>query len=323
MEGPTPVSALLHAATMVTAGVFLLMRCSFFFEQSPCILFIVILFGILTAYFFSFCAIFQNDVKKIIAYSTCSQLGYMFFACGISQYHGAFFHLFNHSFFKALLFLSAGLVIHSLCDEQDSRRMGLLCKSLPFVYLCFVIGSLAISGIPFTTGFFSKDLIIEFGYSRYILDGFFIYYLAVTSAFFTSVYSTKLLFFVFQSDMNCYRSYLWDDANDRPAIVPLFFLCILSMVAGYICADLYSGPGTFLFSNTFVNNPIYCYTGSSEIDNISPFVKNIPFFLTLVGILLSIFMSSLYEKYAFSIYLIFGRFFYESTSFGFYVGYFN
>jgi NADH-ubiquinone oxidoreductase chain 5 len=161
MEGPTPVSALLHAATMVTAGVFLIIRCSPIFEYSPNVLFLASLFGGLTSVFFSMVGIFQFDIKKVIAYSTCSQLGYMFFSCGLSNYQMAVFHLFNHAFFKALLFLSAGSVIHALADEQDMRRMGGLVNFLPFTYFCMLLGSLAIMGFPFLTGFYSKDLILE------------------------------------------------------------------------------------------------------------------------------------------------------------------
>jgi NADH-ubiquinone oxidoreductase chain 5 len=161
MEGPTPVSALLHAATMVTAGVFLVIRSSLIFEYSSKILVLLILFGTITALFSSMIATFQYDIKKIIAYSTCSQLGYMFFSCGLSNYNVAFFHLFNHAFFKSLLFLSAGVLIHSLFDEQDIRKMGNLANILNFVYLAILIGSLAILGFPFLSGFYSKDLILD------------------------------------------------------------------------------------------------------------------------------------------------------------------
>jgi NADH-ubiquinone oxidoreductase chain 5 len=193
MEGPTPVSALLHAATMVTAGVFLIIRCSIFFEYSENILFLLLIFGGITAFFSGFVAIFQFDIKKIIAYSTCSQLGYMFFSCGFSNYYVAFYHLFLHAFFKALLFLSAGSLIHALFDEQDMRRMGGLRELLPFTYVCFLIGSLAIMGFPFLTGFYSKDLILEFAYVNFIIDGLFIYFLGLISAIFTSIYSIRLI----------------------------------------------------------------------------------------------------------------------------------
>jgi NADH-ubiquinone oxidoreductase chain 5 len=197
MEGPTPVSALLHAATMVTAGVFLVIRSSLFFEYSNNVLVLLCIFGTITALFGSFVATFQYDVKKIIAYSTCSQLGYMFFSCGLSNYSLAFFHLFNHAFFKALLFLSAGALIHSLFDEQDIRKMGNLVIFLPFIYISIVIGSLAILGFPFLSGFYSKDLILELVFSRYIVESTFIYLLSVLAAIFTAIYSFKILFYVF------------------------------------------------------------------------------------------------------------------------------
>src|ERR1044071_1756495 len=184
MEGPTPVSSLLHAATMVTAGVFLLVRCSSIFEQSQFIGFLVLVFGVCTALYASLVATYQFDIKKIIAYSTCSQLGYMFFACGLSFYNVAFFHLFNHAFFKALLFLGAGSIISSLLDEQDLRKMGFLVLKLPFTYISFLIGSLAILGFPFLAGFYSKDLLLELTYTTYNFNGFFIYCMAISSALF-------------------------------------------------------------------------------------------------------------------------------------------
>jgi len=202
MEGPTPVSALLHAATMVTAGIFLIIRCSFLFEYSEIVLSLICLFGGLTCFFSGIIGCFVFDIKKIIAYSTCSQLGYMFFSSGLSKYDVAIFHLFNHAFFKALLFLSAGSLIHSLKDEQDIRKMGSIVNFLPFTYFCFFLGSLVIMGFPFLTAFYSKDMILEFAYSRYILDGGFIYFLGITSAFFTCFYSFRLLFFVFFNDYN-------------------------------------------------------------------------------------------------------------------------
>jgi NADH-ubiquinone oxidoreductase chain 5 len=202
MEGPTPVSALLHAATMVTAGVFLVIRSSIFFEYSDNILNLLCIFGCITALFSGMVATFQYDIKRIIAYSTCSQLGYMFFSCGLSNYFVAFFHLFNHAFFKALLFLSAGALIHSLFDEQDIRKMGLLCKILPFIYISMFIGSLAIVGFPFLSGFYSKDVILELVYSRYYINSIFIYIIAIIAALFTAIYSCKLFFYVFFSNFN-------------------------------------------------------------------------------------------------------------------------
>jgi NADH-ubiquinone oxidoreductase chain 5 len=161
MEGPTPVSALIHAATLVTAGVFLIIRCSSLFEESPATLSIVAVMGALTAFFAATVGLVQNDLKKVIAYSTCSQLGFMVFACGLSHYSVGLFHLANHALFKALLFLSAGCIIHGLMDEQDLRKMGGMIRLLPMSYTMVLIGSLALVGFPFLTGFYSKDVILE------------------------------------------------------------------------------------------------------------------------------------------------------------------
>lgn len=175
MEGPTPVSALIHAATMVTAGIFLIIRCSALFEYAESVLILVTLLGALTAFFAATVGMLQNDLKRVIAYSTCSQLGYMAFACGLSNYSASFFHLVNHGFFKALLFLSAGSIIHGFSDEQDLRRMGGLGKLFPITYSTFLIGSLALMGFPFLSGFFSKDIILETAFAQYTLSGFFSY----------------------------------------------------------------------------------------------------------------------------------------------------
>ena len=164
MEGPTPVSALIHAATMVTAGVFLVVKCSPLFEYSQIALNVVATVGMMTAFFAATVALVQNDIKKIVAYSTCSQLGYMFFAAGVGAYHVAIFHLFTHAFFKALLFLGSGCVIHSFDDEQDIRSMGGVWKKIPYTYTLMVIGTLALTGFPFLSGYYSKDAIIEFAH---------------------------------------------------------------------------------------------------------------------------------------------------------------
>ena len=175
MEGPTPVSALIHAATMVTAGVYLVIRCSPIFEYAPSVLTLMVFVGAATAFFAATTAMVQNDIKKIIAYSTCSQLGYMVFVCGLSGYSVGLFHLVNHAFFKALLFLAAGAVIHGMSGEQDIRRMGGLARIMPFTYTMFLVGSLSLMGAPFLSGFYSKDLILEVAYSKYTLEGHFIY----------------------------------------------------------------------------------------------------------------------------------------------------
>jgi NADH-ubiquinone oxidoreductase chain 5 len=194
MEGPTPVSALIHAATMVTAGVFLVIRSSFLFENSYNILIFVSFIGGLTCLFSGLIGVLQFDIKKIVAYSTCSQLGYMFFSCGMSNYNVGLFHLFNHAFFKALLFLSMGSIIHALSDEQDIRRMGGLIRYLPITYILVFIGSLSLLAMPFLTGFYSKDLLLEFVFSMYSINSLFIYFLGVIAAFFTAFYSFRLIY---------------------------------------------------------------------------------------------------------------------------------
>jgi NADH-ubiquinone oxidoreductase chain 5 len=210
MEGPTPVSALIHAATMVTAGVFLMIRFSPLIEYSSFLLFVLTIFGSMTAFFAAITGAFQNDIKKVIAYSTCSQLGYMVLACGLSNYQVSIFHLLNHAFFKALLFLSAGSVIHAVSDEQDMRRMGSLMKSLPLTYSLMLVGSLALAGFPFLAGFYSKDFIIELSqitcyHNLKISYGLFACWLGSSAIFFTSFYSCRLIYLTFLNNSNISR----------------------------------------------------------------------------------------------------------------------
>ena len=186
---PTPVSALIHAATMVTAGVYLLLRSSPILEYGSTPLILITWVGALTAFFAATTGLLQNDLKRVIAYSTCSQLGYMVFACGLSNYSIGIFHLVNHAFFKALLFLSAGAVIHALNDEQDMRKMGGLVNLLPFTYTMILIGSLSLMALPFLTGFYSKDLILEVAFGQYLFTGNVAYWLGTISAVFTAFYS--------------------------------------------------------------------------------------------------------------------------------------
>ena len=232
MEGPTPVSALIHAATMVTAGVFLIIRLSPLFERTPSILILVVLVGSFTAFFSSTIGLTQNDFKKVIAYSTCSQLGYMVLICGFSQYNLGLFHLINHGFFKALLFLSAGSIIHAILDEQDLRKAGSMINNTPFTYICMVIGSLSLMGLPFLTGFYSKDLIIEMSYGSQILS--FGLWLAILSASITAFYSLRLTHFTFMCD---YQSQLrpirLSHEGDFRLLLPLFVLVIFSLIVGY------------------------------------------------------------------------------------------
>jgi len=234
MEGPTPVSALIHAATMVTAGVFLLARCSPLFEYAPEALIFVSFVGAITAFFAASTGLLHNDLKRVIAYSTCSQLGYMIFACGLSNYFVGVFHLANHAFFKALLFLSAGSVIHAVSDEQDMRRMGGLKKLIPFTFAVMSIGSFALMGFPFLTGFYSKDVILEVAFSKYNLIGHFCYWFGSIGAFFTAFYSTRLVYLAFLNETNGNRSIILN-AHDSSFFMafPLFLLSFPSVFVGF------------------------------------------------------------------------------------------
>jgi len=233
MEGPTPVSALIHAATMVTAGVFLIARCSPLFEYSGFVLNVVIIFGASTAFFAATTGLVQNDLKRVIAYSTCSQLGYMVFACGLSSYQVGVFHLSNHAFFKALLFLSAGSVIHAMSDEQDMRKMGGLVKLLPFTYSMIFIGSISLMGFPFMTGFYSKDIIIEVAYGSYTTVGHLAHFLGTVGAFFTAFYSIRLLYMTFLEEPQGSKC-IYNKVHDAPVqmFIPMFILCFGSIFIG-------------------------------------------------------------------------------------------
>jgi proton-translocating NADH-quinone oxidoreductase chain L len=291
MEGPTPVSALIHAATMVTAGVFLLARCSFLFEFSPIALNLIVFIGSATAFFASTTGLFQNDMKKVIAYSTCSQLGYMMFACGLSSYEVGVFHLSNHAFFKALLFLGAGSVIHAVADEQDMRKMGGLQKLLPFSYSIMLIGSLALMGFPFLTGFYSKDTILEVAYAKYTIWGHFSYYLGTFAAFFTAFYSVRLLFLVFLAEPNGNRNVILNahEGSWRMGF-PLFILSLLSISIGFLTRDLFIGFGTnFWNSAIFVLPENYAL---SDIEFISLFNKLLPLIISISGASFAYFLYS-------------------------------
>lgn len=250
MEGPTPVSALIHAATMVTAGVFLLIRFSPLLELTNLVLPVICLIGGATAFFAATVGVFQNDLKRVIAYSTCSQLGYMVLACGLSQYSVALFHLMNHAFFKALLFLSAGAVIHAVADEQDMRRMGGLLRLLPLTYVCFLVGSLALAGFPFTTGFYSKDLILELLYSNRFPFSIVVFYLALLAALCTAFYSFRLIYLVFIGESNLKRPLLTTvHEPDVLMATPLVILGFAAIFVGYFLRDAFVGLGTPVFDS--------------------------------------------------------------------------
>ncbi len=253
MEGPTPVSALIHAATMVTAGVFLVVRCSPIFEYSPFVLNIIVLVGATTAFFAGTIGLVQNDIKRVIAYSTCSQLGYMFFAAGLGAYHIAIFHLFTHAFFKALLFLGAGSVIHAFNDEQDMRNMGGVWKKIPYTYSLMIIGTLALTGFPFLSGFFSKDAIIETAYSSTSFFAGYAVTIGVLTAFMTSLYSWRLIFMTFHGTYNN-KNISLSKVHESPAVmlVPLLFLALGAIFAGYAFKDYFIGSQFIQFWNNSI-----------------------------------------------------------------------
>lgn len=299
MEGPTPVSALIHAATMVTAGVFLLARTSPLFEYSPIILNFVIIIGAMTAFFAGTVGLVQNDLKKVIAYSTCSQLGYMIFACGISNYNVGIFHLFNHAFFKALLFLSSGSVIHALQDEQDMRKMGGLRRILPYTYIMFVIGSLSLMGFPFLTGFYSKDVILEIAYSCHNLIGHFAYWLGTIAAFCTAFYSTRLIYLTFLIKTNTFK-YSILNAHDAPLrmALPLALLAFFSIFIGFICKDMFIGLGSDFWGNSVFILPNNLNIIDAEFLPI--IIKHCPVICSLFGLFLAAYfygfkINSLYK----------------------------
>jgi len=253
MEGPTPVSALIHAATMVTAGVFLVVRCSPIFEYSQIALNIVAIVGVSTAFFAATVALVQNDIKKIVAYSTCSQLGYMFFAAGVGAYHVAIFHLFTHAFFKALLFLGSGCVIHSFNKEQDVRNMGGVWKKIPYTYILMIIGTLALTGFPFLSGYYSKDAIIEFAYFKGTGIGYFAVAVGIVTALLTAIYSWRLIFKTFHGKYNNKENSL-NSIHESPLIM-LLSSCLLAVgavVSGLLFQETFIGHDTSFWNNSIL-----------------------------------------------------------------------
>ena len=242
MEGPTPVSALIHAATMVTAGVFLVVRCSPIYEYSELALNVVTVVGMSTAFFAASVALVQTDIKKIIAYSTCSQLGYMFFAAGVGAYNVAMFHLFTHAFFKALLFLGSGSVIHAFKDEQNINNMGGVWKKLPYTYALMIVGTLALTGFPLLSGFYSKDAIIEFAYLSGTTSGYYAAGIGIITAFLTSIYSWRLIFKTFHGPYNN-KEIRIEETHESPLVmlIPLLILSIGAIFAGFIFKELFIG----------------------------------------------------------------------------------
>ena len=285
MEGPTPVSALIHAATMVTAGVFLVVRCSPLFEYSQFAMNIVAIFGMITALFAASVALVQNDIKKIIAYSTCSQLGYMFFAAGVGAYHIAMFHLFTHAFFKALLFLGAGSVIHAFKEEQDITKMGGVWKKIPFTMILMLIGTLALTGFPFLSGFYSKDAIIEFAYLKGSSISYYASSVGVITAFLTAIYSWRLFFKTFFGNYNN-KSIPISKTHESPLVmlIPLIILAIGAITAGYLFKNLFIGNNSTFWGESIL------FLNFIELENIPLWLIIITPLLITIAIPISYFL---------------------------------
>ena len=293
MEGPTPVSALIHAATMVTAGVFMVARMSPIFELSHTALLVVTIIGATTAFFAATVALVQNDIKRVIAYSTCSQLGYMFVALGVGAYGAAVFHLFTHAFFKALLFLCAGSVIHSVSEEQDMRRMGGLRKLIPVTYWMMLIGTVAITGLGIpgtiigTAGFFSKDAIIESTFASHSPAAGYAFTLLVVSALFTSFYSWRLIFMTFFGKPRASAEVMHHVHESPPVmLVPLFVLAVGAILAGVVFKEFFFGHDYAEFWKgalfTLPTNEIL-----DEYHHVPTWVKLSPFTAMIIGFIVA------------------------------------
>jgi NADH-ubiquinone oxidoreductase chain 5 len=322
MEGPTPVSALIHAATMVTAGVYLLMRSSPLIEYSSTVLIICLWLGAITTIFSSLIGLFQQDIKKVIAYSTMSQLGMMVIGIGLSSYNIALFHLVNHAFYKALLFLGAGAVIHSVADNQDFRKYGGLKQFLPLTYSVMLIASLSLVAIPFMTGFYSKDFILESAYGQYFISGTIVYFIATIGAMFTTLYSAKVLYLTFLSNPNGpLVNYKHAHEGDMFLETPLIILAVFSIVFGFLTKDIFIGLGSgFFLDNSLFIHPNHEIMLDTEFA-VPVLFKLLPFAFTIslsiFSILLSEFFPSLiinfkFSKFGYNIFSFFNqRFFIE------------
>ena len=287
MEGPTPVSALIHAATMVTAGVFMVARMSPLFELSPVALTVVTVIGAITAFFAATVGVAQNDIKRVVAYSTCSQLGYMFVALGLGAYAAGIFHLFTHAFFKALLFLGSGSVIHALHGEQDLRKMGGLRGAIPFTFAMMVIGTLSLTGFPFTAGFFSKDAIIEVAWASTAPAARYAYWLIVIAAFLTSFYSWRLIFMAFFGRPK--DEHAFEHAHESPPVMtgPLLVLAIGALGAGFVFANYFieHGYAEFWRGSLFTLHGNTVLEASEHVE--LPLVKWLPTIMMAGGFLLA------------------------------------
>jgi NADH-quinone oxidoreductase subunit L len=287
MEGPTPVSALIHAATMVTAGVFLVARMSPLFEYSDVARNVVIVIGAVTAFFAATVGLVQNDIKRVIAYSTCSQLGYMFVAMGVGAYGVGMFHLFTHAFFKALLFLGAGSVIHAMSGEQDMRKMGGLAPHIRMTWALMLIGTLALTGFPLTAGYFSKDAIIESAFASHAGPHMFAFALLVTAAFCTSFYSWRLAFMTFNGKPRAdHQTMEHVHESGQVMLVPLYVLALGALIAGYVFAPYFIGHhekefwGESIFRGA-ENHIVH------EMHEVPTWVKYSPFIAMVLGFVLA------------------------------------
>ena len=296
MEGPTPVSALIHAATMVTAGIFLVARCSPLFEMSPSILSFITIIGASTAFFAATVALVQNDIKRIVAYSTCSQLGYMFVALGSGAYQIAIFHLFTHAFFKALLFLGSGSVIHAVSDEQDIRKMGGLYKLIPFTWIVMLIGTLGLTGAPLMSGYYSKDGIIEAAFVSQTEGNLYAFYLLVLSALLTSFYSWRLIFLTFNGKSNI-PTEIFSKIHESPKVMlfPLFTLSIFTIFSGVYFVDYFMYHDyQYLWQSS-----IYLSENNHVIESIHyvpKWVKYSPLVMMVIGLITAVIFYLLYPK---------------------------
>ena len=315
MEGPTPVSALIHAATMVTAGVYLLMRTSPLIEYSSTVLILCLWIGAITTVFSSLIGLFQQDIKKVIAYSTMSQLGMMVIAIGLSSYNIALFHLVNHAFYKGLLFLGAGAVIHAVADNQDFRKYGGLRPFLPLTYTVMLIASLSLVAFPFMTGFYSKDFILESAYGQFYFSSIVIYFIATIGAMFTTLYSVKVLYLTFLTNPNGpIINYKQVHEADIYMSLPLIILALFSIFFGYLTKDIFIGLG----SGFFVDNSLYIHPSHEimlDTEFAVPIVfKLLPLIFTLslstIAIIFSEFIATwlIYLKLSKIGYNIFGFF---------------
>tara|TARA_Y100001933_G_scaffold238718_1_gene262692 strand:+ start:236 stop:2167 length:1932 start_codon:yes stop_codon:yes gene_type:complete len=285
MEGPTPVSALIHAATMVTAGVFLVCRMSPLLEFAPFALNVITIVGAMTAIFAATIGLTQFDIKRVIAYSTCSQLGYMFFAAGVSAYPASMFHLTTHAFFKALLFLGAGSVIHAMSDEQDMRKMGGIWKKIPFTYALMWVGSLALAGIPFFAGYYSKDLILEAAWAASSNSGYFAFWLGCLAAFLTAFYSWRVLLLTFHGEFNSSKEVL-DHVHESPIVmlIPLFVLALGAIFSGWYFYNDFVGYNwkEFWGNSIFISEKHKAFKLAHYVPL---WVKYLPIFLAILGII--------------------------------------